>query len=211
MVFPQLHDLHTEQYLQGFGYQQDAETPVLIACAHPQCGVQTTLSRCSTRAARQSYRANFNMRPAQEFSIDARSKCLQRRFDREQDIVAGDGTTSVVVLCGALLKKALELLERGVHPTIISDSFNTAVNKAVEVRLPASASCQAECVNCVSSSRDYNCCSAQRVWVMERPSGVRNAALLRSIGVMRPTAITSLIIYQVKSYGRFFYTAWHSY
>ena len=51
-----------------------------------------------------------------------------------QDIVAGDGTTSVVVLCGALLKKALELLERGVHPTIISDSFNTAVNKAVEAR-----------------------------------------------------------------------------
>lgn len=51
-----------------------------------------------------------------------------------QDIVAGDGTTSVVVLCGALLKKALELLERGVHPTIISDSFNTAVNKAVEVQ-----------------------------------------------------------------------------
>mmetsp|Transcript_6626 Transcript_6626/g.19106 ORF Transcript_6626/g.19106 Transcript_6626/m.19106 type:complete len:533 (-) Transcript_6626:188-1786(-) len=54
-------------------------------------------------------------------------------LSKSQDIVAGDGTTSVVVLCGALLKKALELLERGVHPTIISDSFNTAVNKAVEV------------------------------------------------------------------------------
>ena len=52
--------------------------------------------------------------------------------------MAGDGTTSVVVLCGALLKKALELLERGVHPTIISDSFNTAVNKAVEVQLGCS-------------------------------------------------------------------------
>lgn len=47
--------------------------------------------------------------------------------------MAGDGTTSVVVLCGALLKKALELLERGVHPTLVSDAFNTAVNKAVEV------------------------------------------------------------------------------
>lgn len=51
-----------------------------------------------------------------------------------QDVVAGDGTTSVVVICGALLKKAQELLERGIHPTVISDSFNTAANKACEVR-----------------------------------------------------------------------------
>ena len=33
-----------------------------------------------------------------------------------QDVVAGDGTTSVTVLCGALLKKSLELLERGAWP-----------------------------------------------------------------------------------------------
>jgi hypothetical protein len=52
-----------------------------------------------------------------------------------QDVVAGDGTTSVVVICGALLKKAQELLERGIHPTVISDSFNKAANKACEVRL----------------------------------------------------------------------------
>lgn len=31
----------------------------------------------------------------------------------KQDVVAGDGTTSVTVLCGALLKKSLELLEKG--------------------------------------------------------------------------------------------------
>ena len=48
--------------------------------------------------------------------------------------MAGDGTTSVVVLCGALLKKALELLERGIHPTVVSDSFSMAVAKAVEAR-----------------------------------------------------------------------------
>jgi hypothetical protein len=51
-----------------------------------------------------------------------------------QDVVAGDGTTSVVVICGALLKKCQELLERGIHPTVISDSFNKAANKACEVR-----------------------------------------------------------------------------
>lgn len=51
-----------------------------------------------------------------------------------QDVVAGDGTTSVTVICGALLKKCLELLERGVHPTIVSDSFNKAAERAVQVR-----------------------------------------------------------------------------
>ena len=51
-----------------------------------------------------------------------------------QDVVAGDGTTSVTVIAGALLRKSLELLERGVHPTIISDAFNKAAQKACEVR-----------------------------------------------------------------------------
>ena len=50
-----------------------------------------------------------------------------------QDVVAGDGTTSVVVICGALLSKCIDLLARGVHPTIISDAFGLAARKAVEV------------------------------------------------------------------------------
>ena len=32
-----------------------------------------------------------------------------------QDIEAGDGTTSVVVLCGSLLNAAEKLLDKGVH------------------------------------------------------------------------------------------------
>ncbi|KAK9814146.1 hypothetical protein WJX72_001254 [[Myrmecia] bisecta] len=54
-------------------------------------------------------------------------------LSKSQDIVAGDGTTSVTVICGALLNECLKLLEKGVHPTIISDAFNKAVEKAVEV------------------------------------------------------------------------------
>ena len=50
-----------------------------------------------------------------------------------QDVVAGDGTTSVTVICGALLRKCLELLEKGVHPTVISDSFAKAAAKAEEI------------------------------------------------------------------------------
>mmetsp|Transcript_9756 Transcript_9756/g.24811 ORF Transcript_9756/g.24811 Transcript_9756/m.24811 type:complete len:531 (-) Transcript_9756:164-1756(-) len=54
-------------------------------------------------------------------------------LSKSQDVVAGDGTTSVVVICGALLKKCSELLEKGVHPTVISDSFQKAALKGVEI------------------------------------------------------------------------------
>ncbi|KAG2491247.1 hypothetical protein HYH03_010454 [Edaphochlamys debaryana] len=54
-------------------------------------------------------------------------------LSKSQDVVAGDGTTSVVVICGALLKKCQELLEKGVHPTIVSDAFAKAASKACEI------------------------------------------------------------------------------
>ncbi|KAI4790941.1 t-complex protein 1 subunit delta, partial [Aureobasidium sp. EXF-8845] len=50
-----------------------------------------------------------------------------------QDIEAGDGTTSVVVIAGSLLGASERLLKKGLHPTIISDSFQRAAKHAVEV------------------------------------------------------------------------------
>ncbi|CAE6436717.1 unnamed protein product [Rhizoctonia solani] len=49
-----------------------------------------------------------------------------------QDIEAGDGTTSVVVLAGSLLGAAEKMLGKGIHPTIIAESFLRASAKAVE-------------------------------------------------------------------------------
>jgi T-complex protein 1 subunit delta len=49
-----------------------------------------------------------------------------------QDIEAGDGTTSVVVLAGSLLNACQSLLEKGIHPTAISESFQAAQAKAEE-------------------------------------------------------------------------------
>merc|ERR1719327_849970 len=41
-------------------------------------------------------------------------------ISKAQDIEAGDGTTSVVVIAGALLKACEELMAKGIHPTAIS-------------------------------------------------------------------------------------------
>jgi len=48
------------------------------------------------------------------------------------DNEVGDGTTSAVVLAGALLEKAEELLDKDVHPTVIVDGYSKAAKKAME-------------------------------------------------------------------------------
>ena len=54
-------------------------------------------------------------------------------LSKAQDVEAGDGTTSVVVIAGSLLSAAQRLLEKGIHPTIISEAFQKASLKAVEM------------------------------------------------------------------------------
>ncbi|GAB0091315.1 T-complex protein 1 subunit delta [Sergentomyia squamirostris] len=54
-------------------------------------------------------------------------------LSRAQDIEAGDGTTSVVVVAGALLEASEKLLQKGIHPTAISDAFQRCAVKAVEI------------------------------------------------------------------------------
>jgi len=55
------------------------------------------------------------------------------QLSQAQDSVAGDGTTSVVVLAGALLQVCTGLLAKGIHPTSISDAFATASRLADDV------------------------------------------------------------------------------
>ena len=54
-------------------------------------------------------------------------------LSRSQDVEAGDGTTTVTVIAGALLGAAEKLLKMGIHPTVISESFLLAANKSEEV------------------------------------------------------------------------------
>ncbi len=52
---------------------------------------------------------------------------------KTQDNEAGDGTTTAVIICGELLNKAEELVEKNVHPTVIIDGYSKAAEKALEV------------------------------------------------------------------------------
>lgn len=50
---------------------------------------------------------------------------------QEQEV--GDGTTTVVILAGELLSKAQELLDLGIHPTIILEGYRKAAKYAIDV------------------------------------------------------------------------------
>jgi thermosome len=52
---------------------------------------------------------------------------------KTQDDEVGDGTTTAAVLTGELLKKAEELLEQDIHPTIIANGYRLASEKAKEI------------------------------------------------------------------------------
>jgi thermosome len=52
---------------------------------------------------------------------------------KTQDAEVGDGTTTAAVLAGELLTKAEDLLESGVHPTIIANGYRLAADQAIKI------------------------------------------------------------------------------
>ncbi len=52
---------------------------------------------------------------------------------KTQDDMVGDGTTTAVILAGELLRKAEELLDQNIHPTVIVSGYRKAAQKAMEL------------------------------------------------------------------------------
>jgi len=53
-------------------------------------------------------------------------------ISRTQDEEVGDGTTSVIILGGEMMRVATPFLERNMHPTIISTAYMLAMTEALE-------------------------------------------------------------------------------
>ncbi len=76
-------------------------------------------------------------------------------ISKAQDIEAGDGTTSVVVMAGSMLNQCLLLLDKGVHPSVISEGYQLAIEKAREVLTtiakPIELTDTQQLINCVNT------------------------------------------------------------
>lgn len=54
-------------------------------------------------------------------------------LSRAQDEEVGDGTTSVIILAGEILAAVETLIERGIHPTIIVNSYFKALDEITKI------------------------------------------------------------------------------
>src|SRR6059036_3196534 len=68
-----------------------------------------------------------------EIEIEHPAAKMMVEVAKSVDNEVGDGTTSAVVVAGALIEKAEELIAKNVHPTIIIEGFKEASQKAIDI------------------------------------------------------------------------------
>lgn len=69
----------------------------------------------------------------EEMNIEHPSAKMIVEIAKTQEDEVGDGTTTAVVLAGELLKKAEQLLDKEIHPTVLAKGYRLASNKALEI------------------------------------------------------------------------------
>jgi archaeal chaperonin len=67
-----------------------------------------------------------------EMDVEHPAAKMMVEIAKTQDDMVGDGTTTAVVLASELLKKAEELLDQNIHPTILVSGYRKASQKAIE-------------------------------------------------------------------------------
>lgn len=67
-----------------------------------------------------------------QMDVDNEIAKLLVELSKSQDDEIGDGTTGVVVLAGALLDQALELIDKGIHPIKIANGYDEACKIACQ-------------------------------------------------------------------------------
>jgi len=67
-----------------------------------------------------------------EMDVEHPAAKMMVEIAKTQDDMVGDGTTTTVVLASELLKKAEDLLDQNIHPTILVSGYRKAAHKAIE-------------------------------------------------------------------------------
>lgn len=67
-----------------------------------------------------------------EIEVQHPAAKMMVEVSKTQDDEVGDGTTTSVILTGELLKKAEDLIDKNIHPTLIVQGYKKATEKAIE-------------------------------------------------------------------------------
>ncbi len=68
-----------------------------------------------------------------EMQIEHPAAKMMVEVAKTQDKEVGDGTTTAVIIAGELLKKAEDMLDQEIHPTVITKGYRLAKFKALEI------------------------------------------------------------------------------
>jgi T-complex protein 1 subunit zeta len=108
------------------------------ACRRCWCGMQFSFGLCGLHSLifggvqiKLTKDGNVLLR---EMQIQNPTAVMIARAATAQDDICGDGTTSVVLLVGELLKQADRYISEGLHPRIITDGYEIAKTEALKVR-----------------------------------------------------------------------------
>jgi thermosome len=69
----------------------------------------------------------------EEISVQHPGAKMVIEVARTQDEQVGDGTTTAVILVGAMMEQAESMLEDGIHPTVIAQGYRMAMEKALTI------------------------------------------------------------------------------
>src|SRR3990167_10659790 len=68
-----------------------------------------------------------------EMQIEHPAAKMMVEIARTQETEVGDGTTTAVMIAGKLLENAEKLLDKKIHPTIITKGYQIAAEKSLEI------------------------------------------------------------------------------
>lgn len=117
------------------------------------------------------------------------------QLSKSQDIEAGDGTTGICVIAGALLQACSELLSKGIHPTMIAEAFKQAAAKAEEILI--SIAKPVDLLDRESVLDAVNTCLASKV-VHNNADVLAPIAVDAVLGVIDPQTATNVDLQDVR-------------
>src|SRR3989344_1721626 len=69
----------------------------------------------------------------EEMQIEHPAAKMIVEIAKTQEDEVGDGTTTAVIIAGELLKNAETLIEKNIHPTVITRGYRLAAEKSIEI------------------------------------------------------------------------------
>jgi len=121
--------------LRGLQKERDVRTSNIIAAKGVADAIRTSLGprgmdKMIQKGDGEVVITNDGATILSQMSVYHPTAKMLVELSQSQDVEAGDGTTSVCVIAGSLLNACQSLLDKGIHPTAISEAFMDACHKS---------------------------------------------------------------------------------